>query len=98
MKPIEEIQTIIREHKSELAERFGVSEIGVFGSVVRGEARVDSDVDVLVEFGRPVGFIKFMDLEFFLEDILGVAKVDLVTRSGLKPYIGQYILREVRYV
>jgi predicted nucleotidyltransferase len=98
MKPIEEIQTIIREHKSELAERFVVSEIGVFGSVVRGEARDDSDVDVLVEFGRPVGFLIFMDLEFYLEDILGVAKVDLVTRSGLKPYIGQHILREVRYV
>ncbi|HEX2768061.1 MAG TPA: nucleotidyltransferase family protein [Geobacteraceae bacterium] len=98
MKPIEEIQTIIREHKTELTERFGVSEIGVFGSVVRGEARDESDVDVLVEFGRPIGFNKFMDLEFYLEEILGVAKVDLVTKSGLKPYIGQHILREVRYV
>jgi len=98
MKPIEEIQMIIREHKSELAERFGVSEIGIFGSVVRGEARDDSDVDVLVEFNKPVGFIKFMDLEFYLEDILGVTKVDLVTKSGLKPYIGQHILREVRFV
>jgi predicted nucleotidyltransferase len=97
MKPIEEIQTIIREHKSELAERFGVSEIGVFGSVVRGEARDDSDVDVLVEFGRPIGFIKFMDLEFYLEDLFG-SKVDLVTKNALKPHIGKRILSEVVYV
>jgi predicted nucleotidyltransferase len=98
MKPIEEIQTIIREHKPELAERFGVSEIGVFGSLVRGEARDDSDVDILVEFGRPVTLFGFIDLETYLQQLLDIEKVDLVQKSGLKRYIGSHILREVQYV
>jgi len=98
MKHIEEIQTIIRQHKSELAERFGVSEIGVFGSVVRGEERDDSDVDVLVEFNRPVTLFEFIDLETYLQQLLDIEKVDLVQKSGLKRYIGSHILSEVQYV
>ena len=97
MKPLTEIKSIIQSHKPELAEKYGVAEIGIFGSVVRGEARDDSDVDVLVEFNRPTGFIAFMDLLYFLEDLFG-AKVDLVTRNALKPRIGKRILDEVLYV
>ena len=97
MKPLTEIKTIIQLHKPELAEKYGVAEIGIFGSVVRGEARDDSDVDVLVEFNRPTGFVAFMDLLYFLEDLFG-AKVDLVTRNALKPRIGKRILDEVLYV
>jgi predicted nucleotidyltransferase len=97
MKSLSEIQLIIQAHKTELAEKFGVSEIGIFGSVVRGEAREDSDVDVLVEFNRPTGFVTFMDLLYFLEDLFG-SKVDLVTRNALKPRIGKRILHEVMYV
>lgn len=98
MKSIDEIQIIIREHKAELAERFGVSEIGVFGSVVRGEARDDSDVDVLVEFDKPVTLFEFIDLETFLQQLLDIEKIDLVQKSGLKRYIGGHILSEVQYV
>jgi hypothetical protein len=98
MKQLSEIKSIIQQHKPELAEKYGVAEIGVFGSVVRGEARDDSDVDILVEFNRPVGLLQFMDLEFYLEDQLGVPKVDLVTKAGLKPFIGRIILQEVQYV
>ncbi len=98
MKPLAEIKSIIAEHKPELADTYGVAEIGVFGSVARGEARDDSDLDILVEFNRPVGLMKFMDLEFYLEELLGVSKVDLVTRKGLKPFIGRIILQEVQYV
>ena len=98
MKPLNEIKEVIREHKLELAEEFGVSEIGIFGSVARGEEREDSDVDVLVEFNRPIGLIRFMSLEYYLEDLLGGAKVDLVSRKALKPYIGKVILQEVQYV
>jgi len=97
MKPLSEITSIIQSHKPELAEKYGVAEIGIFGSVVRGEATEDSDVDVLVEFSRTIGFVTFMRLSFYLEDIFG-AKVDLVTRNALKPRIGQYILKEVVYV
>jgi predicted nucleotidyltransferase len=97
MKPLTEITAIITSHKADLADKYGVSKIGVFGSVVRGEARDDSDVDVLVEFNRPIGFIKFMDLEFYLEELFG-SKVDLVTKKALKPNIGKRILQEVMYV
>ena len=95
MKTIDEIKSIIEQHRLELAEKYGVAEIGIFGSVVRGEARDDSDVDILVEFNRPVGFFGFMDLEFFLEELLDVKKIDLVTRGALKPRIGRQILSEV---
>lgn len=97
MKSLAEITEIILSHKAELTEKYGVSEIGIFGSVVRGEAREDSDVDVLVEFSRTIGFVTFMRLSFYLEEIFGV-RVDLVTKNALKPRIGQIILNEVVYV
>jgi uncharacterized protein len=98
MKPLAELKEIIREHKAELAEDYSVSEIGIFGSVVRGEARDDSDVDVLVDFSKPIGLIRFMKLEYHLEELFGGTKVDLVSRKALKPYLGKVILQEVQYV
>lgn len=87
---------ILRRHRDELKERFYVREIGVFGSRVRGDARATSDVDVLVEFDRPVDLFHFLDLHEYLEELLG-AKVDLTTRNALKPRIRDAILREVVY-
>ncbi len=98
MKPLTEIKEIIAAHKPELAEKFGVSEIGIFGSVVRGEARDDSDLDILVEFDRPISLFGFIDLEYHLKELLDAVKVDLVQKSGLKKYIGMRVLREVQYV
>ena len=98
MKPLTELKEIIREHKAELAEDYSVSEIGIFGSVARGEARDDSDVDVLVDFSKPIGLIRFMKLEYHLEELFGGTKVDLVSRKALKPYLGKVILQEVQYV
>jgi len=69
----------------------------VFGSFARGQQREESDVDVLVQFSRPVGFVSFMKLENHLQELLG-RRVDLVTKKALKPYIGRHILAEVRYV
>ncbi len=80
--------------KRELRERYGVARIGVFGSVLRGEAGPDSDIDILVEFAQPVGFFKFLELEEYLTEALG-CKVDLVSRKALKPHIGAQILAEV---
>jgi len=80
-----------------LKAEFGVSEIGIFGSLVRGEQSAGSDIDLLVEFERPVGFVKFMRLEKRLAELLGMP-VDLVTKKALKPHIGKRILQEVRYV
>ncbi len=80
--------------KDELRERYGVRRIGLFGSVVRSDATPASDVDVLVEFERPVGFFEFLRLEEYLTERLG-RKVDLVSRKALKPRIGACILDEV---
>jgi predicted nucleotidyltransferase len=97
MKTFEEIKEIIQEHKEDLKKEYGVKEIGIFGSYVRGEQKAVSDVDILIELEKPIGFVKFLKLEKRISDILGV-KVDLVTKEALKPYIGQRILQEVQYV
>jgi uncharacterized protein len=96
MKPpsLKEIEATLRERRDELARDYGVTELGVFGSCARGEASGDSDIDILVEFDRPVGFFKFLELEERLSEWLG-AKVDLVTRAALKLHIGRRILSEV---
>ncbi len=76
----------------------GVRRIGLFGSFVRGEAREESDIDILVEFveGKR-SFDTYMDLKFFLEDLFR-REVDLVDRDAIKPGLRPYILRSVRYV
>jgi len=94
MENIEAIRTRLREHKPLLAEKFKVKEIGIFGSLVRGEQSEASDIDILVEFSEPVGFFAFIDLEDYLSEILA-AKVDLVSKKALKPHIGRNILREL---
>lgn len=97
MKNIKEIEIIIQKHKKELEEKFGLRKIGIFGSYVRGDQVQDSDIDLLVEIERPMGFIKFIKLENHLSQILD-SKVDIVTKKALKPYIGRRILQEVQYV
>ncbi|MHC1610524.1 MAG: nucleotidyltransferase family protein [Candidatus Methanospirareceae archaeon] len=91
---IEEIKKVISNHKRELKEKYKVKEIGIFGSFVRGEAKEESDVDILVEFEEPIGFFKFLELEEYLSNLIG-KKVDLVSKKALKPHIGKYILEEV---
>ena len=93
-KSIEEIKKIIQQHKKEMKEKYGVKEIGIFGSLVRGEMKEESDVDILVEFEKPIGFFKFLELEEYLSNLIG-RKVDLVSKKALKPHIGKYILEEV---
>jgi len=97
MTTLDDIRRTLHDHLKELRRIYGVAEIGVFGSFVRGEQQENSDVDILVEFSRPVGFVAFMRLEAHLEKLLG-RKVDLVSKKALKPYIGRRILEEVRYV
>ena len=97
MKTVEEIEEIIQENKKGLENNYGLKTIGIFGSYVKGEQDENSDVDILVEVKRPMGFVKFMKLEKRLSEIIGL-KVDLVTKKALKPYIGKKILQEVQYV
>ena len=77
-----------------LREKYRVSRVGLFGSYARGEARSGSDADILVEFSKPIGLLKFLELESYLSDALGI-RVDLVSKKALKPTIGKRILKEV---
>ncbi|MDY6936159.1 MAG: nucleotidyltransferase family protein [Cyanobacteriota bacterium] len=97
MKTLEEIEQWIVTHKSVLLERYKVAQIGIFGSYARREQTEASDVDVLVEFFETPSLLKFINLENYLGDNLGV-KVDLVHKAGLKSRIGDRILAEVVYL
>ncbi|MGJ3247658.1 MAG: nucleotidyltransferase family protein [Elainellaceae cyanobacterium] len=94
MKTLGDIKQWLEQHKSVLEERYQVKELGIFGSYVRQEQGETSDVDVLVEFSETPSLLKFVNLENYLSDNLGI-KVDLVHKSGLKPRIGERILAEV---
>ncbi|MGA7797824.1 MAG: nucleotidyltransferase family protein [Methanoregula sp.] len=88
---------LLREHEPEIKKRFGVRDIGIFGSFVRGEERPDSDVDVLVSFRKgEETFDNYMDCKFYLEDLF-MRKVDLVMKGAIKKRIRPYILKEVVY-
>jgi predicted nucleotidyltransferase len=81
----------------ELMQKYHVKEIGIFGSYVRGDQKRKSDIDILVEFEEVPGLFKFIELEDYLTEILGI-KTDLVMKDALKPYIGKRILDEVIYL
>jgi uncharacterized protein len=92
-----EILALLSEHHQQLTH-LGVRRLGLFGSFVRDQQHTASDIDVLVEFapGQKT-FDNFMQLAFYLEDLLG-RKIDLLTPESLSPYVGPRILREVEYV
>lgn len=78
----------------ELKKKYPIKYIGVFGSYVRGEQSASSDLDVLVEFNGSITLLGYARLENELSDKLGI-KVDLVSKTALKPRIGKHILSEV---
>ncbi|MCX7726152.1 MAG: nucleotidyltransferase family protein [Chitinispirillaceae bacterium] len=98
MKTLKEIQTILAKSKNELREKFGVKEVGIFGSYVRGEEHEKSDIDILVEFldGYKT-FDNYKELKFYLEELLETC-VDLISKTALKPRFASYILEDVIYV
>ena len=91
-----QILALLAEHQGDL-NRYGVKRLALFGSVVRNEAGADSDIDVLVEFEGRATFDAYMDLKFYLEDLLG-KPVDLVTQKALRPQLRPRIERELVYV
>jgi len=97
LKTVREIRKILESHKGELRGRYGVKEMGIFGSYVKKEQTEISDIDILVEFEKPTGLLEFVGLKNYLSDLFGM-NVDLVMRKALKPRIGQRILSEVVYV
>ena len=82
----------LSSHHAELRTH-GVASLHVFGSVARDEASPDSDVDLLVEFEKPVGLLAFVRLRRRLQDLLGCT-VDLVTPNGLRPEMRAHVLKE----
>jgi predicted nucleotidyltransferase len=89
----DEILTVLRDALPDLKQRWPIRSLAVFGSVARGEESAASDLDILVEFARPVTLSEFLSLENALSALV-CRRVDLVTHQALKPYIGQRVLDE----
>jgi len=94
VKDLAAILEDLRRLKPELAKRYPIKELGVFGSYARGEQRPDSDLDVLVDFDGRVTLFGLCDIERKISREIGVS-VDLVPRRGLKPRIWHRIRAEV---
>ncbi len=89
-----EFSRLLAELLPTLRDQYQVESLGIFGSYVRQAQRKNSDLDLLVTFREPPTLLKFIELENYIADRLGI-KVDLVMRDSLKPTIAQSILREV---
>lgn len=97
MKSLEEIKEILKKQKPAIREKYSVTKIGIFGSYVRGEQKKKSDVDILVEFEKPISLLKLVNLENFLADNIGI-KVDIVPKEDIRQELKERILGEVVYV
>ncbi len=96
----EEIIALLRQHYAYLAAEYGIKRIGLFGSYAQGEPSEASDIDLIVEFERPIGF-RFVELAEYLEKVLG-REVDLLTPTGIRgirlPWVAADIERSIIYV
>jgi predicted nucleotidyltransferase len=92
----EKILNLINEHKQDI-KKFGVKNIGLFGSYIKNTQKPDSDIDLLVEFKKgKKTFDNYMDLKFYLENLFD-CKVDLVIKEALKIELKTNILKSVKY-
>ncbi len=88
---------LLAQHQTELARRFGVTDLALSGSMVRNMAGPDSDVDVLIAFDGPATSARYFGVQFYLEDLLGYP-VDMVTDKALRPELRPYVEKEVVHV
>ena len=93
-KSLAETLQILKDHQPELRHR-GVIHAAVFGSVVRGEAGVDSDIDILIDLDpvRPMGLFAYANLKLYINELIG-GMVDVVNRKTLKSLLRDTIVRE----
>lgn len=93
----DQVLKILQQHQAELTE-IGVKSLAIFGSVARGEADSESDLDLLIEFNqKPATFDRYMDVKIYLEDLLNVT-VDLVIAEKLHPRIKPFVNQDAVYV
>ncbi len=93
MRTFEEIKKGINQHRQELEEKYKVKNISIFGSYIRGEQKEESDIDILVEFVKPVSLLHIVSLENYLSDILGI-KVDVIPKKNIRKELKDMILNE----
>ena len=94
----DEVLSILKREAHVLKDRFGVTNVGLFGSVVRDEAKDSSDLDLLIELDpESITYKKYLDLEVYLQSLFP-RKIEIVTMDGVSPYILPYISREVVWV
>jgi predicted nucleotidyltransferase len=92
-----EVMARLKSLKGELATRYDVREIGIFGSVARGDNDTASDLDLLVEFGPQADLIAYIGLWQYLEDIFGM-KIDLVSKGGLRREMQDAVMRDLVFI
>ena len=93
MKTLDEIRTIIKQHRNVLAEKYGVAVVGVFGSYVRCAQKERSDIDLLVDILRPISLLELVGAEIYLSEVLD-AKVDLVPKRDVREELRETIFAE----
>lgn len=93
MKDIKEIKKILNIHKNNLKEKYGVIKLEIFGSYVRAEQKEASDIDILVEFEKPISLLQIVSLENYLSDLIGI-RVDIVPKKNIRTELKEFILKE----
>jgi len=93
----EQVIKMLDAHKATLSERFGVTDLALFGSTARDTAGEGSDVDILVSFDGPASSKRYFGVQFYIEDLLG-CPVDLVTDKALRPELRPYVEKDAIHV
>ena len=96
METLNQIQSLLGNHRNSLFQKYGIRNLAIFGSYARSEQNENSDIDIMVEFNRPVG-MEFIELAEDLENILH-KNVDLVSKNGIKPKYYKSIENDLNYV
>ena len=97
MKTLEEIKLALSRCKHLIQERYQITDLGIFGSYARGEQTEQSDIDILIDYEEAPSFLELASLENYLSEVQA-AKVDLVTKNGMKSRIKARVLSETIYV
>ncbi len=93
----EEILRILEQLKEEMVDKYKIERIGLFGSFIKGGQKENSDIDILVEFGKEADLFDFLGLSLFLEERLK-QKVDVVSKASLREELRETVLKEVAYL